>query len=236
MVLSTLPTDTTPPPVSKFSARLVVRGGGEQAGQGAVGLEPGGTFELQADRVTIGRTPENGIQIDHPSVSSNHALIRRVGGDYLLLDIGSTNGTWVNDSPVTGQLLENGSRISIGESSLFFTQVGSTAAKPGAMGVGSRGTIMVQSGPSAGSNFPIGDGDLVIGRQPGDGGAKLDEPSVEARHAMVRPTADGCRLFDLGGTAGTKVNDVELAGTVLNNGDVIKFGGAELEFVRELSS
>ena len=46
-----------------------------------------------------------------------------------------------------------------------------------------------------------------------------------------RPTTGGCLVFDLGSYNGTKLDDVELSGTVLKNSDVIKLGDVELEFV-----
>ena len=142
----------------------------------------------------------------------------------------------MNEKAVTGELLRDRSRISIGASVLFFTQLGVAALRPGSLGLGTHGVIMVQSGPSLGRNFPAGEEDLVIGREPGERGVQLDDPKVDARHALVRPTSEGCMIYDLGSSSGTAVNDVPLAGSPLNNGDVIKLGIAELEFVREESS
>jgi hypothetical protein len=60
--------------------------------------------------------------------------------------------------------LKDGTRISVGGSGLFFTQLGRVAMRPGALGVGSRGVLMVQFGPSLGQSFPVGDQDMIIGR------------------------------------------------------------------------
>jgi len=73
----------------------------------------------------------------------------------------------------------------------------------------------------------------VIGQQPGEGGAQLQDPTVAARHALLRPTPEGPTLFDLGTVEGTKVDDVDMVGSALANGDVIRLGLAELEFVSE---
>ena len=56
----------------------------------------------QRSSVTIGRGPENDLQLDYPTISRHHAKIERAGsGDqYVIEDLGSSNGTWVNDEPV----------------------------------------------------------------------------------------------------------------------------------------
>jgi hypothetical protein len=71
-------------------------------------------FPLTKDRVTIGRLPECDITIKDPGASRNHAEIRSGAGGHTLVDLGSTNGTLVNDQRVTEQSLEDGDRITIG--------------------------------------------------------------------------------------------------------------------------
>ena len=54
-----------------------------------------------ASLLTIGRTPPNEIVIPHPKISRNHAMIRMLGqGEYYLIDVGSTNGTFLNGKRV----------------------------------------------------------------------------------------------------------------------------------------
>ena len=228
--ISSEPMESDEPAAPKYSARLVVRGSSDSDDLGA------DTFEIKGGSVIVGRTAEDGIQINHPSVSSVHAQIREVSGRFEILDLGSRNGTWVNDAAVSGVPLKDGTQISVGGSGLFFTQLGRVAMRPGALGVGSRGVLMVQSGPSLGQSFPVGDQDMIIGREPGEGGVQVDDPEVDIHHALLRPTEDGCMVFDLGSASGTKINDAPLAGSPLRNGDVIKLGMAELEFVQEDSS
>lgn len=80
----------------------------------------GSTFDLTKDRVVIGRLPESDVTVPDPGVSRRHAEIRRQNGDYLLVDLGSTNGTMVNQSRVGEQVLEEGDRITIGRTVLEF--------------------------------------------------------------------------------------------------------------------
>ncbi len=62
----------------------------------------------QASRKTIGRTPDNDIQISHPQVSSKHAVIHRLGAQLFLEDCGSANGTYVR-----GQRIAAGQRVPV---------------------------------------------------------------------------------------------------------------------------
>jgi len=74
----------------------------------------GTTYELADDLVTIGRSPDNTIVINNPSVSSRHAQLQSAGETYQLKDLGSTNGTHVNGKPVTETLLSFDDRVRFG--------------------------------------------------------------------------------------------------------------------------
>ncbi len=81
---------------------------------------PGTTFRIRTQTVTIGRLPECDIVIPDPGASRRHAQIRADGGEYVLTDLGSTNGTLVNDRPVIEHVLSEGDRITIGTTELQF--------------------------------------------------------------------------------------------------------------------
>jgi Protein of unknown function (DUF3662)/FHA domain len=79
------------------------------------------TYQLHKQSVAIGRLPECDIVISDPGASRRHATITREdGGDYVLTDLGSTNGTLVNDEPVGEHVLSDGDRITIGNTVLEF--------------------------------------------------------------------------------------------------------------------
>lgn len=85
----------------------------------APGLLPGAAFEL-ADGVTLGRGDVE-IQLDDPFASSRHARISRQGPVVVIEDLGSTNGTYLNDELLTGpQPLHDGDRIRIGDSEFSY--------------------------------------------------------------------------------------------------------------------
>ena len=82
--------------------------------------------------VTIGRLPDNMIVIDNPAVSGRHARVYKEGNHYVLEDLKSTNGTFVNDKPIARHTLLEGDAISVGKHSLVFTQKGGEQAPPAA--------------------------------------------------------------------------------------------------------
>ncbi|MFC2015788.1 VWA domain-containing protein [Chloroflexota bacterium] len=74
--------------------------------------------------INIGRGTENQIALDDPTVSRQHAWIKADGEDFLVFDVGSGNGTFVNDERVTEpRRLENGDLIRFGEAEFVFTRV-----------------------------------------------------------------------------------------------------------------
>lgn len=77
-------------------------------------------YELTKERVTIGRKPDNDIQIDNLAVSGKHALIITILDDSFLEDLGSTNGTYVNGKLIKKHALKNGDVIGIGKHELKY--------------------------------------------------------------------------------------------------------------------
>jgi len=73
-----------------------------------------------AQMVKIGRVPDNTVMIDNPAVSSHHARVFRDGDTFVLEDLQSTNGTFVNDNRVTRHTLSNGDVIAVGKHKLVF--------------------------------------------------------------------------------------------------------------------
>ncbi len=76
------------------------------------------------DVLTIGRTRENDIPLEHPAISRLHARILARGGGYAIEDAGSTNGTFVNGQPLaagTARPLQPGDTIRVGPIKFVFT-------------------------------------------------------------------------------------------------------------------
>ena len=71
-----------------------------------------GEYGLEKERITIGRKPDNDIQVDNLAVSGQHAAIITILNDSFLEDLDSTNGTFVNGKLIKKHALKNGDVIS----------------------------------------------------------------------------------------------------------------------------
>ena len=92
-------------------AALVIRSGGGRAGE---------SFPLEKDRLTVGRRPDSDIFLDDVTVSRDHAILVRRGGDYFLDDCGSLNGTYVNRSRIESHKLTDGDELQVGKYKLAY--------------------------------------------------------------------------------------------------------------------
>jgi pSer/pThr/pTyr-binding forkhead associated (FHA) protein len=72
--------------------------------------------------INIGRRLENDLVIDDPRVSRNHAQLRAIQGHYVLFDLSSTGGTFVNGSRVSETIIYPNDSISLGGVILTFYQ------------------------------------------------------------------------------------------------------------------
>lgn len=70
--------------------------------------------------VTIGRLPDNGVVVDNPAVSGHHARIVVEGGQAILEDLQSTNGTFVGGRVVSRHALQHGDVVLVGKHQLLF--------------------------------------------------------------------------------------------------------------------
>jgi pSer/pThr/pTyr-binding forkhead associated (FHA) protein len=84
-------------------------------------------YPFRKGSITIGRSKESTIIFSDPEVSSSHARIDKIGPNYILTDLQSTNGTFVNSLRVLSHRLSHGERISIGKNVLLF--IGSEKAR-----------------------------------------------------------------------------------------------------------
>jgi len=95
--------------------------------EGPAGLPTASIVQADGSRVvlgpeplTIGRLPESAVMVTDPNASRRHAEIRRVGGDVVVVDLNSTNGTRVNGATIRERKLADGDQIVIGTTVLRF--------------------------------------------------------------------------------------------------------------------
>jgi hypothetical protein len=95
----------------------------EAPGGAAVGslvVSEGTRVSIGEEPVSIGRLPECDVVLSDPNVSRRHAEVRRVGNDFVVVDLGSTNGTKVNGAGVKERRLFDGDEVTVGGTRIRF--------------------------------------------------------------------------------------------------------------------
>jgi hypothetical protein len=97
------------------------------------GPEIGGRYELQSAVTTIGRSEDNDITFDDPYISRYHAVIKQLGSDLIIIDLGSENPVQIRDTPLEpGEpyTLQNRDIIRIGQNVLSYIDTSKIPARP----------------------------------------------------------------------------------------------------------
>lgn len=100
---------------------------------------------LDREQFTIGRKPDNDVVIDNPAVSGHHAKLSRVQAVYFLEDLGSTNGTFVNEKKIDKRQLKDGDRVTIGKHVLFYEDEAKGLALPTAQAADTDKTMILDT-------------------------------------------------------------------------------------------
>jgi pSer/pThr/pTyr-binding forkhead associated (FHA) protein len=79
-------------------------------------------YNMNKERYTIGRLPDNDIRIDNAAVSGHHSLLINILNDSFLEDLNSTNGTYVNGKLIKKHALQHGDVITVGHHQLRFVE------------------------------------------------------------------------------------------------------------------
>jgi ABC-type multidrug transport system ATPase subunit/pSer/pThr/pTyr-binding forkhead associated (FHA) protein len=177
-------------------------------------------WEVPLDRahLTVGRRPDNDIALSLKYVSGHHGRIEQRGQQWHYIDLGSTNGTFINGQRAQSAVLHDGDILRVGD--LEGNSVSLTYRAPGSVGVPERAPAPIRMGGTA-----LGmKTSLVIGRDP-QADIPLSSPIVSWAHARLDLTKQGHVLTDLGSTNGTFVNGQRLARSYrLKRGDVVQIG------------
>lgn len=117
-------------------------------------VSPRGRTALAAAQLTIGRAPDNTLALDDPIASAHHAAIQPDGPSFRVVDLGSRNGTFVNEQQVasgTSRLLQPGDRIRVGQTQLVF-EMQDTPQSPSNLNGSTVRAYPPRSAPTAASN------------------------------------------------------------------------------------
>jgi len=182
--------------------------------------------EVVLDRpaFTVGRKPDNDIILPPKYVSGYHGRLERRGTAWHYIDLGSTNGTFVNGRKVQSAVLHDGDILRIGDPQgnsvgMTFRAAGVEGAPLPTAGVIRMGTTALRMKPS-----------LLIGRDP-QADVSLPFPTVSWHHARLDRIAQGHVLTDLNSTNGTFVNGQRVTrGRLLRQGDVVQIGPFRLVY------
>ncbi|CAK0755169.1 FHA domain-containing protein [Gammaproteobacteria bacterium] len=204
-----------------------------------------GIYPLDRERLTIGRRPNNDLHIDNLAVSGYHAQIYRTDEGYILEDLGSTNGTFVNEAPIQHHLLCPGDVVRIGKHELLYSistpppasgdpsipSMGDTSVRVSAgdasisgLSLASTGhlppaSIRVLNGSRRGTELPLEHLRTRLGR-PGKASA------------VITRTSDGYVVTATECKEAVLVNDLPLTDDnhLLENRDLIEIAGFQVEF------
>lgn len=190
---------------------------------------------------SIGRASNNDIFIPEQHVSRNHAVIDFLDGIFILRDLDSANGTFVNDEQVKGTYpLSSGDEIRLYVPLLHFTAVIDEISRPNAvaaeyanMGIGTPnplgGRLIITNGAQEGEVITLWQDEITIGRATANHNWEIGllDPSVSRPHAKLQRIDNRWVVIDLGSSNGTKVNDTPVTnkGRVLSDGDIVSFAG-----------
>ena len=84
------------------------------------GAKKGQTYRLKETKISIGRDPGNTLFIPDGRISRRHAVLTYENGGYIIEDLGSVNGTLVNDKPIIRKGLQIGDTITLGTTALEY--------------------------------------------------------------------------------------------------------------------
>ncbi len=215
----------------------------EAAPEGRGSLVPIGDarLELQGASIAIGlpvtnlgQSPECQIPLRDATLSAFHAQIVRHAEGLYIRDLGSSSGTWINGQCLTGpHSLRDGDRIRLGQLELLFRSSALPRLAPEAQRQSVAGPrLEVRSGGALGLSFALGPNAVLLGSAP-ECAIRLPDPSINPRHAELRPAGAGYTLLDLSSHGGTFVRGARLApqrAQTLSEGDWLRFGSVDVLF------
>jgi hypothetical protein len=179
------------------------------------------TVDLHKPRTTLGRRADNDIVFADRGVSGYHCVLEREGTDHFVLaDLGSTNGTFVNDQRIGRQPLRNGDVVAIANIALTFVGPADPAYPlSGAVPLPAAEVARVQllNGSAAGTEVPLDKPVMTFG-EPGLSVVALSHRRtgyfVACMDSTVRPLLNASPI-GFGAVALQDADVIELAGTTL---------------------
>ena len=219
---------------------------------GVSGKNEGAKFPIDKDKFRIGRDPENDIVIDDEMISSFHAEIIRIEYEYILIDLDSVNGTFLNGKRIHKHSLSNGDKLKFDIEEFEFKSTLATIkrAKPEEPNLIKKTIHRYSTGrhikahvkkekirlkmithPNPGKSFYLKENKTyTIGKNPTNDIVIVDE-TVSGSHAALEFKDNTFIFKDFNSTNGSKINGKAITKKVLEDNDEIKLGNVMLLFI-----
>ncbi|KYG02279.1 hypothetical protein BE20_51200 [Sorangium cellulosum] len=199
---------------------------------------------LAHEEYALGRGESNSIRLTDRNVSRRHATLVKNGQGWIIRDLESYNGTFVNGGRVTGeQHLRHGDLVQLGDYRIeIVDEALSSAVTSPTPPPGSRSTahlplhtrpnrLVMVVGPTPGAEFPLDGERFTIGRSE-DATISINHSSVSRLHAELISLGNGrYEVVDKQSANGVRINGVELKRGLLEAGDALELGDVRLRFV-----
>jgi len=215
-------------------------------------------YELDQEETTIGRKEENTIHVDNLAVSGRHSRVLKIGKKVIIEDLGSTNGTQVNDKDITKCVLAHGDIVTVGKHTLTFvclddensaapvqeevesdmdkTMIISASAREEMLGKPAApemvlGGVQYLSGPLMGKSTELKASLTSMGKG-SNCKIKVKGMLVGKQAAVFTRRPTGYHITYLEGISKTKVNGEAITGSprVLKDGDIIELADTKMQF------
>lgn len=200
---------------------------------------------LVKDEYSIGRAEDNAVRLTERNISRHHARLRNGADGWVLEDLDSYNGAYVNGARVAGsEALAHGVLIQLGDYRLGLhddalvagaqSKVQTVPSSPRSQAqalIGQPDRLVMLVGPTPGAEYPINTERVVIGRGE-ECDIAINHPSVSRVHAEIQSVGNGrYEVIDRESANGLRVNGAELARSLIDQRDIIDLGDVRLKYI-----
>ncbi|MCX7945130.1 MAG: FHA domain-containing protein [Deltaproteobacteria bacterium] len=190
-------------------------------------------FSLSKGELLIGRDSDNDVVLPSPAVSRRHARIYMWDSQVFIEDLGSSNGIYVQGKRINeAALVKPGEPINIGEFTLnvIYSDEEETDGKP------PRFYLKGRMPPFKDEIIPLEEDEIFVGRID-ENHIVITHNSVSRRHSVIKidSSQELVKISDLESSNGTFVDGKRIKEAILQNGNIIRFGDVEFEFIDTLA-
>ena len=196
------------------------------------------SLQLAHDEYGLGRDETNAIRLTDRNISRKHALLKRTADGWLVRDLESYNGTYVNGQRVAPELaVSHGDVLQAGDYRIEFVDESKLVVETGDAAVQSGPVhhrpdrLVVVVGPQPGQEFFLDREHLTVGRSE-EAAISINHSSVSRHHADLFSVGNGrFEIVDKDSANGVRINGQEVRRGFIEAGDALELGDVRLRFV-----